>query len=178
MPYGSGSGRGNEHKYTPIHPTRVVDPQTLTEGSRAPCSRHRSPIVVPSHRWRPSRTSLPASAATAAAPVTPASASGTGVSPGTAGLTQTRTNRRVRRLKTLPNMSAISVQLMMITLYGMLKSGVARSTSNAGVYIRVVRPRPVQVAFCPGDTSGPKEKGTRTAGGRSQPRCASGWCSV
>ena len=46
------------------------------------------------------------------------------------------TNFRVKRLKMLPNMSAIRVLLMMITLYGMLKSGVATSTRSVGVYVR------------------------------------------
>ena len=44
-------------------------------------------------------------------------------------------NFLVSRLNTMPKISAMRVQLMMITLYGMLKSGVARSTSKTGVYI-------------------------------------------
>lgn len=49
--------------------------------------------------------------------------------------TRTSVNFLVSRLNTMPNINAMRVQLMMITLYGMLKSGVARSTSNMGVYI-------------------------------------------
>ena len=47
--------------------------------------------------------------------------------------TFTTTNRRISILNRLPKMSAMRVLLMMTTLYGMLKSGVARSTSNAEV---------------------------------------------
>jgi hypothetical protein len=45
----------------------------------------------------------------------------------------TTTNFLVNRLKTLPKMSVIRVQLRMITLYGILKSGVAKSTKRMGV---------------------------------------------
>src|SRR6266403_4227244 len=45
----------------------------------------------------------------------------------------TTTNRRISMLNKLPKIRAMSVLLIMITLYGMLKSGVARSTSKADV---------------------------------------------
>ena len=93
------------------------------------------------------------------------------------------TNFLVNRLKPLPKMSAMSVQLMMITLYGMLKSGVAKSTSKVGEYILWSRPsvaprRAVLFDSVPAPSPSPELRGTRTAGGRSQPRCASGGCSV
>lgn len=44
----------------------------------------------------------------------------------------TTKNRRVTRLNMLPNISAMSVLLIIMTLYGILKSGVARSTRSTG----------------------------------------------
>jgi len=40
------------------------------------------------------------------------------------------TNRRTRMLKILPKASAMTVELRMITLYGILKSGVGRLSNN------------------------------------------------
>lgn len=40
------------------------------------------------------------------------------------------TNRRTRRLKILPNAKAMTVELRMMTLYGMLKSGVGRLSKS------------------------------------------------
>src|SRR5882762_8312122 len=68
------------------------------------------------------------------------------------------TNRRVSRLKILPKVSMIMVQLMMITLYSMLKSGVVRSMSSTELYTQCVA-APLS--------------GTNTAGGSSQPHCGS-----
>lgn len=45
----------------------------------------------------------------------------------------TTTHLRVSKLKTVPKIPATSVQVKMMTLYGILKSGVARSTSSARV---------------------------------------------
>ena len=75
---------------------------------------------------------------------------------------------RVNRLKMLPKINVINVQLRMMTLYGIEKSGVGRSTRSVGVYIRfgIVRAPSRSVT------------GKRTAGGRSQPLMASGGCSV
>jgi hypothetical protein len=49
---------------------------------------------------------------------------------------RTTENLRVNKLNILPNINAIRVDVMIITLYGMLKSGVATSTRRTGVYIR------------------------------------------
>ena len=77
-------------------------------------------------------------------------------------------------LKILPKMSVMNVQLRMITLYGIEKSGVGRSTRSVGVYIRCKMLRtPPKDAFPTGNGTG-----KRTAEGRSQPRIASGGCSV
>lgn len=84
---------------------------------------------------------------------------------------RTTTNLLVSKLNTLPNRNATREQLKMMTLYGMLKSGVARSTRSAGVYIRPLAGLP-DVPFLEGS------KGVNIAGGRSHPRCASGGCSV
>lgn len=45
----------------------------------------------------------------------------------------TTTNFLVKILNRLPNISVINVQLRMITLYGILKSGVAKSARRVGV---------------------------------------------
>jgi len=45
------------------------------------------------------------------------------------------TNLLVNRLKTLPKMKATREQVKIITLYGILKSGVATSTSKVEVYM-------------------------------------------
>ena len=47
----------------------------------------------------------------------------------------TTTNRRVNRLNILPNTSAIIVLVKMMTLYGILKSGVGRDSSKLVVRI-------------------------------------------
>ena len=73
---------------------------------------------------------------------------------------------RVNKLKILPKINVINVQLRIITLYGIEKSGVGRSTKSVGVYMR------------PGMLPAPTVTGKRTAGGRSHPRIASGGCSV
>ena len=49
---------------------------------------------------------------------------------------------RVNRLNTLPKISVIDVHLGMMTLYGIEKSGVGRSTRSVGVYIRFGMFRP------------------------------------
>src|SRR5687767_10997256 len=82
------------------------------------------------------------------------------------GSKATTTNRLVNKLNTLPNKNATSEHVKMITLYGMLKSGVARSTSRLDVYILLGFSESSRVEY---DT---------IAGGRSQPLCASGGCSV
>lgn len=74
-------------------------------------------------------------------------------------------------LNIVPNRPATSVQVKIITLYGILKSGVARSTRRVELYMGP----PVGTnaeALCEGST------GMNTAGGRSQPLWASGGCSV
>ena len=50
--------------------------------------------------------------------------------------TRTMTHLRVNRLKILPNINVINVQLRMMTLYGIEKSGVGRSTRSVDVYMR------------------------------------------
>jgi len=68
----------------------------------------------------------------------------------------------------LPKMKATREQVKIITLYGILKSGVATSTSRVEVYMGL--PNWESLLF--------KTSGMRIAGGRSQPRWASGGCSV
>ena len=84
------------------------------------------------------------------------------------------THLHVNRLKILPKMSVTSIQLRMITLYCIEKSGVGRSTRSVRVYnrCRMLRTLPND-AFQTGSGMG-----KRTADGRSQPRIASGGCSV
>lgn len=88
----------------------------------------------------------------------------------------------------LPKNNATTVLDMIITLYGMLKSGVARSTKSVDVYVRGPHefdcPSP-SATLSSSDCSvlgvvvlRSEQMGVRTAGGRSQPRCASGGCSV
>jgi hypothetical protein len=43
------------------------------------------------------------------------------------------TNRRTSMLKIVPKANAITVELRMMTLYGILKSGVGRLSNNDGV---------------------------------------------
>lgn len=85
------------------------------------------------------------------------------------------THLRINRLNTLPKINVINVQLRMMTLYGILKSGVGRSMSNVGVYILAEIPIIGRVS-CVLFTD--KCKGKKTAGGRSHPLIASGGCSV
>jgi len=84
------------------------------------------------------------------------------------------TNLLVNRLKTLPKMKATREQVKIITLYGILKSGVATSTSKVEVYMG----SPNWYPFNTWESLSLKVSGMRTAGGKSQPRCASGGCSV
>ena len=69
------------------------------------------------------------------------------------------TNRRTSKLNTLPNARAITVLVRMMTLYGMLKSGVGRGRSREVVRI---------LTF----------PDVMTAGAMSNPRLASGGYSV
>jgi len=86
------------------------------------------------------------------------------------------THLRIKRLNTLPKINVINVQLRIMTLYGMLKSGVGRSMSNDGVYILAAIPIIGRCVSCVLFTD--KCTGKKTAGGRSHPLIASGGCSV
>lgn len=81
---------------------------------------------------------------------------------GLLGTSSTSTNLLINRLKILPNPNAITVLVKMITLYGILKSGVG-SGNNRLVVLRYP----------------PSSPNTRIiAGGTSNPRFASGGYSV
>ena len=76
----------------------------------------------------------------------------------------------------LPKINVINVQLRMMTLYGILKSGVGRSISRVALYILAGIPVIGRVAPCVLSTD--ECTGKKTAGGRSHPLIASGGCSV
>jgi hypothetical protein len=76
-----------------------------------------------------------------------------------------------------PKKTAITVELMMMTLYGIEKSGVGISRSNFGVYMRD------RADLSTSDTGSVPSLSTRssrvrTPEGSSRPRSASGRCSV